>query len=215
MDFLCNLRRADKVVCGVTLPGDPSLSVLDTESAVPTFLCIPLPGGDHSSIPWLFFLECVLIEQIRYLYFYFYIYIYIYVHIYVCLLTVLAETEAGTLLSFPIIPAQVHFPWFSLSLSQYEINLGLNCHLFLTKIFKRHKESQEDLVSVSTELCPAGPLCSPGAWQRLFVALHGPCAWLLPFIPTPSLHPDPFPEVSSLALQNTAWSRLLRRCAQV
>ena len=105
-----------------------------------------------------------------------FLYIYIYIHIYVCLLTVLAETEAGTLLSFPIIPAQVHFPWFSLSLSQYEINLGLNCHLFLTKIFKRHKESQEDLVSVSTELCPAGPLCSPGAWQRLFVALHGPCA---------------------------------------
>lgn len=130
---------------------------------------------------------------------------------YVYWLAVLAETEAGTLLSFPTIPAQVHFPWFS----QYEINLGLNCHLFLTKIFKRNKESQEDLVSVSTELCPAGPsaLLVPGSISS--VALHGPYAWLLPFILTPSLHPNPFPEVSSLALQNTAWSRLLRRCAQV
>lgn len=87
------------------------------------------------------------------------------------------------MLSFPTIPAQVHFPWFS----QYEINLGLNCHLFLTKIFKRNKESQEDLVSVSTELCPAGPLCSPGAWQRLF---RRPAQ---PLCLTPPLHPDPFP----------------------
>ena len=98
---------------------------------------------------------------------------------YVYWFAVLAETEAGTLLSFPTIPAQLHFPWFS----QNEINLGLNCCLFLTKVFKRTKESQEDLLSVSTEPCPAGPLCCPGAWQHLFrrpALVSFPPSWPLP-----------------------------------
>ena len=137
------------------------LSVLDAESAVPTLLCIPLPGGHHSSTLRSFFWYVSLeSEQGAYAS----VNTYTYVHMYVYWLVLLAETEAGSLLSSPTIPAQLHFHWFS----QYEINLGLNCRLFLTKVFKRTKESHEDLLTVSMEPCPTGPLCCPDAWQRLF-----------------------------------------------